>query len=80
MISSLAPELAHEPKLALDGGEDGLLFYRTLLCRFSPSLFLFEIGYNQGEPVARLGEAHGYTATVKKDLGGCDRLVILSRS
>ena len=79
VIPTLAPELAHEPKLALDGGEDGLRFYQAFLERFSPDFFLFEIGFDQGAAVAALGEAHGYHATVKKDLGGCDRLVILSR-
>lgn len=79
VISTLEPELSHEPRIALCGGEDGLLFYRTLLSRFSPDLFLFEIGFDQGDAVAALGREKGYTATVKKDLGGCDRLVILSR-
>lgn len=79
VIPTLAPELSHEPTLALDGGEDGLDFYRSLLSRFSPLLFLFEIGYDQADAVSSLGVAHGYTATVKKDLGGNDRLVILSR-
>lgn len=79
VIPTLAPELGHEPAVALDGGEDGLLFYRRMLDCLSPSLFLFEIGYDQGDAVSALGAAHGYTATVKQDLGGRDRLVILSR-
>lgn len=80
VIPTLAPEIAFEPASALDGGEDGLLFYRTLLTRFSPKLFLFEIGYDQGGAVAALGEAAGYQATVKQDAGGCDRLLILERA
>lgn len=79
VIPTLAPELGHEPMLALDGGEDGLLFYRRMLDTLSPALFLFEIGFNQGNAVSALGRAHGYNATVKQDLGGRDRLVILSR-
>ena len=79
VIPTLAPEIAFEPSLALDGGKDGLVFYRTMLARFSPKCFLFEIGFDQGEAVAALGTAAGYLATVKKDAGGCDRLVILQR-
>ncbi|MBQ9735819.1 MAG: peptide chain release factor N(5)-glutamine methyltransferase [Clostridia bacterium] len=80
VIPTLAPEIAFEPALALDGGEDGLVFYRTLLSRFSPRLFLFEIGYDQGDAVSALGEAAGYTVTVRQDAGGCDRLVVLTRA
>lgn len=79
VIPTLAPELSHEPTLALDGGEDGLDFYRALVARFSPKLFLLEIGFDQGDAVAALGKAAGYTATVKQDLGGRDRLVVLTR-
>ena len=79
VIPTLDPELSHEPVIALDGGEDGLDFYRALLARFSPRLFLFEIGYDQADAVSALGRARGYTATVKKDLGGNDRVVILTR-
>ena len=79
VIPTLAPELSHEPMIALDGGEDGLVFYRTLLSRFSPKLFLFEIGYDQADAVSALGRAAGYTMEVKQDLGGHDRVVILRR-
>jgi release factor glutamine methyltransferase len=79
VIPTLAPELAHEPAIALDGGEDGLLFYRQMIARFSPALFLFEIGYDQGEALPPLGEARGYATKIRKDLGGCDRLAILKK-
>ncbi len=79
VVPTLAPELAYEPRMALDGGEDGLLFYRAMLERFSPSLFLFEIGYDQGADIRRLGEEKGYAVTVKRDLGGCDRLAVLKK-
>ena len=78
VIPTLAPELAHEPTLALDGGEDGLLFYRTMLSRFSPALFLFEIGYDQGEALSLLGATQGYDVRILPDLGGCDRVAILT--
>lgn len=78
-LASLDEEVKREPSLALDGGADGLLFYKTLLSYYSPALFLFEIGFDQGEAVSTLGQEKGYRATVKKDLGGNDRLVILEK-
>ena len=80
VLPTLEPELSFEPRIALDGGEDGLLFYRTFLERFSPKVFYFEIGYDQREALFTLGEAKGYTARCARDAGGCDRLVVLSRT
>lgn len=80
VLSTLAPELGFEPRIALDGGEDGLIFYRSFLARFHPACFLFEIGFDQGEAVSALGEAAGYRACVRKDLGGRDRVVILTKA
>ncbi|MBR1692132.1 MAG: peptide chain release factor N(5)-glutamine methyltransferase [Lachnospiraceae bacterium] len=82
VIDTLMEEVReHEPRLALDGGEDGLLFYRRIaedakryLCR-GGMLFL-EIGYRQAEDVGRLLERAGYVdIEVKKDLAGLDRVV-----
>ena len=78
-LASLDEEVKAEPRMALDGGEDGLLFYKTLLSFYSPALFLLEIGFDQGEAVCALGREKGYTATLKRDAGGNDRLVILSK-
>lgn len=80
VLSSLSSEVAAEPRMALDGGEDGLVFYKTLLSLYSPSLFLFEIGYDQAEAVCALGRSRGYEPSVKRDAGGNDRVVILSRN
>lgn len=79
VIPSLAPELAYEPSIALDGGEDGLVFYRTFLARFAPKRFYFEIGYDQKDAVSALGKAAGYTPRTARDAGGCDRLVVLEK-
>lgn len=82
VISGLMPEVRDfEPGGALDGGEDGLIFYRRILSEASAYLFKsgmlwFEIGYNQGESVVRLMKEHGFTETeCKKDLAGKDRVV-----
>lgn len=82
VIRTLEPEVReHEPLLALDGGADGLSFYRRLIAE-APSflarfgrLFL-EIGYDQGEAVCALMRAHGYeNVRLCKDLAGLDRVV-----
>lgn len=76
----------HEPRMALDGGPDGLYFYRRIaadagkhLC--SGGILALEIGCNQGESVKGLLEATGeYVAvSVLKDLNGLDRVVIAGK-
>ena len=79
VLSTLAPELAYEPRLALDGGEDGLDFYRAVLDGFDVPLYLFEIGFDQGDALISLAKSHGLCAEIHKDLGGCDRLAVLKR-
>lgn len=80
-LQSLAPELDAEPIAALDGGEDGLIFYRTLLKNASCFLksdgfFLFEIGFDQAEALRVLGLEHGFDGyECTRDLGGNDRVV-----
>ena len=70
----------YEPKIALDGGEDGLDFYRKIATQSKPRLFdggvvLAEIGAEQGEAVKNLFEENGFTAKVFKDISGNDRVV-----
>jgi release factor glutamine methyltransferase len=71
-----------EPKLALDGGADGLDLIRTLIKQaarvLKPGGGLFiEIGYDQGLAVSELLEKHGFQrVAVKKDLAGLDRIVV----
>ena len=82
VLDSLSPEVRQEPRMALDGGGDGLLFYRALLGIASDWLgadgfCLFEIGFDQGEAVAALAEERGFSCRLHRDYGGCDRLAIL---
>lgn len=82
VIKGLQPEVRdHEPMMALDGTEDGLLFYRRIAQEakkwLNPggSIYL-EIGHDQGESVSRLLEEAGFEhVRVVKDLPGLDRVV-----
>ena len=82
VIETLEPEVRlHEPIGALDGTADGLYFYRKIVTdskRFlkKGGALLFEIGHDQGEAVAELMKAAGFTKVmVKKDYAGLDRVV-----
>lgn len=81
-IPGLMPEVReHEPVLALDGGEDGLAFYRRIVegCRAhlcGGGMLFLEIGYDQGEAVSGLLEEAGFLeVAVVKDYAGLDRVV-----
>ncbi len=84
-MAALAPELLHEPAIALDGGEDGLVTLRRLLeqswLRLAPEgFFLCEIGHEQGESTRLLAAHLGYEdTTVLKDYGNCDRVLVARR-
>lgn len=78
VLASLAPELAHEPARALDGGDDGLLFYRTLTARRPAPLLLYEIGFDQADDLHAIGKENGYAVRILRDLGGRDRVAVLS--
>lgn len=80
-ISRLMPEVReHEPMLALDGGEDGLVFYRKIINESGRFLkdgghLLFEVGHNQADAVRRLMEDAGFKDVVSiKDLCGIKRV------
>ena len=81
-IPTLQKEVSEvEPRLALDGGKDGLAFYRALAGYAVRSLaeggqVLVEIGFDQGETVPQLFEAQGlHMKEVYKDLAGHPRVV-----
>jgi release factor glutamine methyltransferase len=81
-IQTLMPEVADfEPLAALDGGADGLDFYRSIISRSWEFLkengyLIFEIGYDQGPAVCQLMRQDGFSdVAVIKDLAGNDRVV-----
>lgn len=86
VIQTLEPEVRdHEPMLALDGAEDGLLYYRRIA--FGAKAYLaaggciyLEIGHDQGRAVRELFEAEGYQdIRICKDLPGKDRVACARR-
>ncbi len=74
----------YEPYGALDGGEDGLVFYRRIT-EIAPELLneggilAYEIGYDQGKSVCAMMEKQFGNARLIKDLCGNDRVVISKR-
>lgn len=80
-IGGLMPEVReHEPAMALDGGKDGLDFYRRIIAQAAGYLkpggwLAFEIGCSQGEELVRLLSDAGYTGIrTEKDLAGLTRM------
>lgn len=71
-----------EPKLALDGGIDGLHYYRKITrdaknFLIDNGLLIYEIGYNQGRDVSNILDNEGYeNINILKDLQGLDRVVM----
>ncbi len=81
MIKDLPTEVKNEPHLALDGGSDGLDFYRTLSNQSisylkSNGYLCLEIGYQQKEEVSKLLKNYFKNIKIFQDYGGRDRVVI----
>ncbi len=81
-IPTLDVEVQQEPHMALDGGEDGLDFYRAVAVNYYPRLhnggvLAFEVGLGQFEDVSRILEEAGYkNVQVRNDLTGIERVVL----
>jgi release factor glutamine methyltransferase len=83
-IPGLQPEISqYEPHLALDGGDDGLAFYRQLLSDAAIQLrsggaLVLEIGDDQGDAILNIATAIGKWQTPKRynDLSGIERIMI----
>lgn len=85
-IDVLSKEVQQEPKIALDGGEDGLKFYREIANNAFKYLkkdgyLCLEIGYNQKEEVIELLMKTGEYKDIysKKDLSENDRIIIAKK-
>jgi len=79
-IADLQSEVKKEPLTALDGGEDGLIFYRNILKNWKSLLnengyVVFEIGDEQKEDIFDIFTENGFTDIhVEKDFLGNDRI------
>ena len=81
-LKNLQAEVKKEPKIALDGGEDGLIFYKQII-KDAPNFladggFLaMEVGINEAEPVKKMIEESGIFGTIQfwQDLASIDRVV-----
>lgn len=84
-LALLAPDVQKEPRAALDGGADGLDFYRKILQQapqylLPDSMVALEIGIHQGQAVKELCQAAGFkVVNVQPDYAGIDRLVFATK-
>ena len=84
-MHELMPETAREPAMALDGGADGLTFYRCLTGPWKQALrpggwLVLEIGYEQRQALLDLGQHNGWTnGACRQDYGGNDRVILLQK-
>jgi release factor glutamine methyltransferase len=81
-IEGLTPEVSrHEPRIALDGGADGLDAYRSLFAQLphwlaDRGVFAFEVGMGQADAVKIMAETAGLDDVVSRaDLAGIERVV-----
>lgn len=86
VIEELSEEVRKEPKIALDGGEDGLNFYKEIANNAYKYLkkdgyLCLEIGYNQKDNVIKLLNKIGEYKEIysKKDLSGNDRIIVAKK-
>lgn len=71
----------YDPIIALDGGEDGLDFYKIIAEKSKNYLskdgkIFLEIGYNQGKQVKEIFENNGFSVSIHKDYSNLDRIII----
>ena len=81
-IENLSIEVKNEPKIALDGGKDGLEFYRKIAKESKDYLkengyLALEIGYNQMDSVCEILEKNNFKILKKvKDFSNNDRVIV----
>ena len=83
-IQTLSPQVGFEPDTALDGGEDGLRYYRMVTALVphilkKDGVLIYEIGINQCEDVSKIMQDSGFEVAVIKDFGGIDRILVGKR-
>lgn len=83
-LSSLQKEVRREPLTALDGGKDGLDFYRALAEKWLPfinknGILAVECGEEQAQEIAKMFSNHSNKISIIKDFNGIDRFVIAEK-
>jgi release factor glutamine methyltransferase len=85
-IGGLQPEISHEDRASVAGGDDGLYFYRIILrdgVRYlkKDGMFAFEIGHDQASGIKDIikGDERFSQTKIFKDYGGNDRVMLVSR-
>ena len=81
-ISELSPEVKHEPHIALDGGHDGLEFYKIIAAKYHKYLqqngeIVLEVGYDIANEVSAVFKGKGYVTEIISDIYGTPSSYIL---
>ena len=82
VIDTLDVQVQMEPRTALDGGEDGMRYYRAILAGYLPHLapdgcIIFEIGYDQKRAIRALAQEYDCTCIIRRDYDGNDRVAVI---
>jgi release factor glutamine methyltransferase len=85
-IEALQPEVKYEPHMALDGGKDGLDFYRRIINKAPRYLrkdgfLIMEMGFNQKNAIKNIFQKTGYFEIIEliKDYNNIDRIIIAKK-
>ncbi len=82
VIDTLDVQVQMEPRTALDGGEDGMRYYRAILAGYLKHLaeggcIIFEIGYDQKRAIRALAQEYDCTCIIRRDYDGNDRVAVI---
>lgn len=82
VIETLDVQVQMEPRTALDGGEDGMRYYRAILAGYLGHLaedgcIIFEIGYDQKRAIRALAQEYDCTCIIRRDYDGNDRVAVI---
>jgi release factor glutamine methyltransferase len=83
-IKTLSAQVGFEPETALDGGEDGLKYYRMVTALVPhilkiDGILIYEIGIGQCEDVSKILQESGFSVAVLRDYGKIDRILLAKR-
>ena len=81
-METLDPEVKHEPSIALDGGHDGLDFYKLIAkyyakkCLAEGGCCAVEVGYDIGEEVAAIFRSQKFESSLLRDVYEVERVCL----